>query len=152
MAIVAVAAAQNLLVAYPGLAGDGPPLRAYLPMADDQRRRALGADGSPAPFLDAVASVGPGEVTLFDRGAELAYLAWPPDLSRSAERIPDDVTAEQALALVNAPGVRLLIVGDDTVTGAVVRHDPARFQRLFGCASSPCAGYLRHGGVGGDHD
>ena len=141
--LVAAAAAHNIYVAFPGLTGEGPALRAYLAMSDDERRRAVGADGVPTPYLDAVARSGPGEITVFDRSAELPYLAWPPDLSRSAARIPDDVTVEQAHDLVHADGVRLLIVGDDTVTGSVVRGDPAHFERLFGCKSATCALYLR---------
>lgn len=142
-ALAAVGAAHNIWVAYPGLTGEGPPLSAYVHMTDNERRRAVGADGVPTPFLDAVAHVGQGEITLFDRSADLPYLAWPFDLSRDAARIPDDVTPAQAERLVNSRNVRLLIVGDDTVAGAVVRRDPAHFVRLFHCKSSPCAAYLR---------
>jgi hypothetical protein len=143
LVLVAVGAAHNVYVAYPGLTGEGPPLRAYVDMTDDERRRAVGADGVPTPFLDAVAHVGPGEIAVFDERADLPYLAWPPDLSRDAVRIADDAAAEEADRLVHADNVRLLIVGDDTVAGSVVRRDPARFVRLFECKSSPCAVYLR---------
>ena len=143
LVLVAVGAAHNVYVAYPGLTGEGPPLRAYTHMTDDQRRRAVGADGVPTPFLDAVARVGPGEIAVFDETAYLPYLAWPPDLSRDAARIPDDATAEEADRLVHADNVRLLIVGDDAVAGSIVRGDPDRFVRLFGCKSSTCAVYLR---------
>ena len=143
LVLVAVGAAHNVYVAYPGLTGEGPPLRAYVDMTDDERRRAVGADGVPTPFLDAVAHVGPGEIAVFDETAYLPYLAWPPDLSRDAVRIPDDATAEEADRLVHADNVRILIVGDDTVAGSIVRRDPARFVRLFECKSSPCAVYQR---------
>ena len=143
LSLVAAAAALNIYLAYPGLIGDGPPLTAYVHMSDAERRRAVGADGPPTAYLDAVARLEPGEITLFDRSADLPYLAWPPDLSRDATRIPDDVTPEQARALVHTPGVRLLIAGDDTVTGSVVRSDPAHFERLFECRSATCALYIR---------
>jgi hypothetical protein len=143
LALVALGAVHNLYVAYPGLTGEGPPLRAYAHMTDGERRRAVGADGVPTPFLDAVARVGPGEVAVFDEMAYLPYLAWPPDLSRDAVRIPDDATAEEADRLVHADNARLLIVGDYTVAGSVVRRDPARFVRLFECKSSTCAVYVR---------
>ncbi len=143
LSLVAAAAALNVYVAYPGLTGDGPPLTAYVKMTDAERRRAVGADGPPTAYLDAVARLEPGEITLFDRSADLPYLAWPPDLSRDATRVPDDVTPEQARALVHTSGVRLLIVGDDTVTGSVVRSDPAHFERLFECRSATCALYIR---------
>jgi hypothetical protein len=143
LVLVALGAAHNVYVAYPGLIGEGPPLRAYVDMSDYERRRAVGADGVPTPFLDAVARVGPGEIAVFDETAYLPYLAWPPDLSRDAVRIPDDATAEEADRLVHADDVRLLIVGDDTVAGSVVWRDPARFIRIFECKSSTCAVYLR---------
>ena len=143
LVLVALGAAHNVYVAYPGLTGEGPPLRAYVDMSDYERRRAVGADGVPTPFLDAVARVGPGEIAVFDETAYLPYLAWPPDLSRDAVRIPDDATAEEADRLVHADDVRLLIVGDDTVAGSVVRREPARFIRIFECKSSTCAVYLR---------
>ena len=85
-----------------------------------ERQRAIGADGSPAPFLDAIAHVRPGEITVFDRSAELPYYAWPFDLSRDAQRIPDDATAAEIRHIVDDPTVRMVIVGDDTVAGAVV--------------------------------
>ena len=130
---VALGAAHNLYVGYPGLTGEGPPLQDYLAMTDGQRRRAVGADGAPKAFLDAMARVKPGEVTLFDRTADLPYLAWPPDLSSSAERIPDDVTAAEAYRMVRADDVGLLIVGEDTVAGAVARDSPDLFVKLFDC-------------------
>ncbi len=140
---VALVAVQNIYVAYPGLTGDGPALRTYLGMTDDERRRAVGADGVPTPFLDAVARVGPGEITMFDRSLELPYLAWPPDLSRSAARVPDDLSAQAADRIVHDDTVRLLIVGQDTAAGEAVRRDSARFVRLFECPRSACAVYLR---------
>jgi hypothetical protein len=80
---------------------------------------------------------------VFDEMAYLPYLAWPPDLSRDAVRIPDDATAEEADRLVHADNVGLLIVGDDTVGGSIVRRDPAGFVRLFECKSSTCTVYVR---------
>lgn len=143
LGLAAVAAAQGIVLAYPGLTGEGPPLTAYRHMTQEQRQRAVGADGPPTAFLDAIDEVREGELTVFDRWADLPYLAWPSDLSRNAARIPDDVTAEQAERIVRAPDVRVLIIGDDSVTADVVRRDPERFFRLFGCKSSPCTVYLR---------
>ena len=112
-------------------------------MTSAQRQRAVGADGPPTEYLNAIAEVRPGEITVFDRWADLPYLAWPYDLSRAAARIPDHVTAEQARRIVEAPNVRMLIVGDDTVTGSVVRRNPQRFAPSLHCRSSPCTVYLR---------
>ncbi len=141
--LATLAAAHNLVVAYPGLHGEGPPLTAYVGMSQVERQRAVGADGPPTPYLDAIANVRPGEITVFDHRADLPYLAWPFDLSRAAARIPDDATVEQAERIVDAPNVRMLIVGDDTVAGSVVRRNPQRFIHQFHCKSSPCAVYLR---------
>ena len=132
---VALGAAHNLYVGYPGLTGEGPPLHDYLAMT--------AGSAAPKAFLDAMARVKPGEVTLFDRTADLPYLAWPPDLSSSAELIPDDVTAAEAYRMMRADDVGLLIVGDDTVAGAVARDSPDLFVKLFDCRSSTCAVYLR---------
>ena len=112
-------------------------------MTSAQRQRAVGADGPPTAYLDAIAEVRPGEITVFDRWADLPYLAWPFDLSRAAARIPDDVTVEQAERIVEAANVRMLIVGDDTVAGSVVRRNPQRFVPQFHCKSSTCTVYLR---------
>ena len=72
--LAALAAAHNLVVAYPGLSGDGPPLTAYVGMTSAQRQRAVGADGPPTEYLNAIAEVRPGEITVFDRWADLPYL------------------------------------------------------------------------------
>lgn len=141
--VAALAAAAGIVVAYPGLTGEGPPLRDYLHMTQAQRLRAVGADGVPTRFLDTIAAVREGEITVFDRTADLPYLAWPFDLSRDAARIPDDVDAETAKRIIEAPGVRMLIVGDDTVAGSVVRRYPQRFVPQFHCKSSTCTVYLR---------
>jgi hypothetical protein len=140
--VVALAAAQSIVVAYPGLTGEGPPLRAYVRMSLAERQRAVGADGSPAPYLDAIAKVRPGEVTAFDRTAELPYYAWPFDLSRDAQRIADDANVAQARQVVDDPRVRMVIVGDDTITGEIIRSDP-RFVYQFHCHVGTCAVYLR---------
>jgi hypothetical protein len=140
---VAAVSAHGLYVAYPGLTGEGPPLTSYVHMTLEQRQRAVGADGPPTAYLDAIARVGPGEITVFDGSMELPYLAWPYDLSRHAMRIPDHADAAAVKRIVDAPNVRMLIVGDDTVAGAVVRGDP-RYVPQFACRSAPCAVYLRN--------
>jgi len=141
--LAALGAAQGIVVAYPGLTGEGPPLTAYLHMTEAERRRAVGADGVPTPYLDTIAKVRNGEITVFDSTAELPYLAWPFDLSRNAAMIPDGVHAEQAERIIEAPGVRMLIVGDDTVAGSVVRRNPQRFIPQFHCKPGTCTVYLR---------
>lgn len=144
LGLAAAGAAFNVYASHSGLAGDGPPVSAYLDMSEADRQRAVGADGPPTRFIDAIAQVGPGEITVFDLSADLPYLAWPFDLSRSAARIPDDVTPDAAERIALDPAVRMLIVGDDTVTGSVVRRYADRFTPLFHCKSSTCTVFIRH--------
>ncbi|MCX2933964.1 hypothetical protein ORI20_27210 [Mycobacterium sp. CVI_P3] len=141
-AAAAVAAAQGLWVAYPGLTGEGPPLGAYVHMTPEQRRAAVGAAGPPGDVVALMGHLPPGAVTAFDSSVELPYLAWPPDLSRRAIRIPDDATPAQARALLTDPDVTVLMVGDDSVTARLARSD-VRFRPVFGCGPAPCTVYLR---------
>jgi len=142
-AAVAVAAAANLVIAYPGLTGEGPPLSAYPAMTPGQRQRAVGADGSPAPYLDVLAAMAPDSVTVVDSGAELPYLAWPADLSRAVLFLPDGIDGHTAEQRVLAPNVGLVMVGDDTPAGAVARRHPELLVAQFRCRSAPCTVYLR---------
>ena len=90
-----------------------------------------------------MAQLRPGEVALFDRSLELPYLVWRPDLSASAERIPDGASLEEADRLIQSDRVRLLVVGDDMPGGQAARNRPGQFSPIFGCRSSACTVYLR---------
>ncbi len=140
---LAAIAAWNLVLSYPGLTGEGPPLTAYPAMTPAQRQRAVGADGVPTPYLDAVARVRAGEVTVIDAAAELPYLAWPSDLRTGVRYLPVDADAATAERIITAPEVRLLIVGDDTAGGVAARLHPELFTELFRCRSAACGVYLR---------
>lgn len=140
--LAALFAGQGLWAAYPGLTGEGPSLSAYPRMTDVQRRSAVGADGPPARFVDLMDSLRPGAITLFDKTAELPYLAWPHDLSHVAFRIPDDVTPDRARALVDNPDVEVLMVGDTSPAGTLARAHPF-FRPAFSCGSAPCTVYIR---------
>jgi hypothetical protein len=140
--VVTLAAAQSIVVAYPGLHGEGPPLTAYPSMNLAERQRGVGPDGPPAPFLDAIAHLRPGDITVFDSSAELPYYSWPFDLSHDAHRIGDDVTVADAQRIIADPKVGMLIVGDQTAAGAAAREDQ-RFVYQFHCHTGTCAVYLR---------
>ncbi|BBZ34418.1 ArnT family glycosyltransferase [Mycolicibacterium confluentis] len=142
-AAIAVIAAGNLVIAYPGLTGEGPPLTAYPAMSPAERQRAVGASGPPIDYLDALEQMAPGEVTVIDTGAELPYLAWPADLSRAAFFAPVDLDAAGANRVLDRGDVGLLIVGDDGVLGRAARARPDLFEPAFRCRSAPCTGYLR---------
>lgn len=143
--LITVGAAQNLVAAYPGLQGEGPPLRAYLEMTDAERRRAVGAAGPPGPFIDAVQTMRAGEVALFDGSVELPYRVWPYDLSTAARRIPDGAGREEVAQLIHADDVGLLVVGEDTVAGQVVRENSGEFAVLLECPVTACVVYGKQG-------
>ncbi len=146
----AAGAAVGLVLAYPGLAGEGPPLVSYFDMSAAQRLRSVGADGRPEAFIDAHSRVKPGEWIAFDESLDLPYLAWPSDLSHGAIWLGDldlDLAAAEPMAgaarldrILEDPSVRMLIVGDlSRAAGAAPKH----FNFLFHCKSSPCSVFIR---------
>lgn len=130
--LVAATATVGLVRAYPGIIGEGPPLGEYIHMTERQRLRAVGADGSPAPFYDALERIRPGDITLFDTSLELPYLAWPPDLSTRAIRIPDDASSADADRFVGDPRVGLLMV-DGASAVAVAARKSEQFVEVYRC-------------------
>jgi hypothetical protein len=139
--LASVTAAIGLYRAYPGLTGEGPALSAYLKMTDAERLRAVGADGSPARFFDALERIEPAKTTAFDSSLELPLLAWPSDLSTRAMHIPDGVSDEDALRLVSDRNLALFIVGEGSPVAKAARQMEAAFTELFRCRSGsppPC--------------
>lgn len=137
LALAALVAAVGLWRAYPGLLGEGPPLADYLHMNEDERLGAVGADGPPGRFHDALAHVAPGKTVAFDSSLELSYLAWPSDLATRAVHLPGNTSDADAARLVADPDVSLLIVGEGSpVANAALAPEPeARFTQLFRCRS-----------------
>jgi len=134
-ALLALAATANALAlwrAFPGLAGEGPPLSAYARMTERERLGAVGADGSPAPFYAAHDRVEGAGMTAFDASLDLPYLAWPPDLSRPALRVPDLPTRAEVERIVADERVRLLMVGDASAVAAAARSSRG-FVEIFRC-------------------
>lgn len=142
-AVAAVVSGVALVRAYPGLAGEGPPLETYWRLSEAERLRAVGANGTPAPFLDALERLGPDDVTAYDASFDLPYLAWPPDLSRPAFRIPDDADDVAAKRIIEDPHLRLLVVDSASPVGLAARAQKDRFMELFHCRSSSCIVFLR---------
>jgi hypothetical protein len=132
-ACAAAAAVFGLVRAYPGLSGEGPPLTAYLHMTDAERLRAVGANGSPGPFYDAIERLGPGDETAYDAGLELPYLAWPPDLSHPAVRIPDEASAAELDAFLENHRLRLFMVDDTSPIAKAAGQQPHRFAEILRC-------------------
>ena len=142
-AVATLATALLLHRAYPALAGEGPPLADYARMNPIERERAVGADGPPRDFRDALARLGPGEGTAFDASFHLPYLAWPDDLSHASTRIPDDVDRAGAERLLDDKTVRLFIVDPRSPVAATARSRGSEFIELFQCKSSTCIVLLR---------
>ena len=136
LAVVAVAAAIGLGRVFPALAGDGPALGSYLAMDEDARLRAVGADGSPRRFYDALATLPPGSTTGFDGSLELPYLAWPIDLATKARRLPDAMTREEAERVLDDRSLSLLII-DDRSTLATAARERADLEEAFQCRTGP---------------
>ena len=137
LGFAALAAAIALYRAAPGLTGEGPSLREYVTMSERERLRAVGADGSPARFLDALAGVEPGQTVAFDSSLELPYLAWPSDLSTRAMHISDRASDAEAARIVADPKVSLLIVGEGSpvARAALETTSEPNFTQLFRCRS-----------------
>ncbi len=133
----ALAAAVGLWRAYPGLTGEGPSLGAYWRMDERDRLAAVGADGPPGRFHDALAQVEPGKTVGFDSSLELPYLAWPADLSTRAIRVPDRASASEAERIVDDPNVALLIVGEGSPVARAALESSAepKYEQLFRCRS-----------------
>jgi len=137
LGFAAAVAAFGLWRAHPGLVGDGPPLGAYARMNEGDRLAAVGADGPPGRFYDALARVERGKTVGFDSSLELPYLAWPPDLSTRAMRVPDRASEAEASHIVADPDVSLLIVGEGSpVARAALEGAPEpKYEQLFRCRS-----------------
>lgn len=137
LAIAAVAAAIALVRAAPGLAGDGPPLSAYAAMTEDERLRAVGADGSPRAFHDALRSLPDGATSGFDASLELPYLAWSSDLRTRAIHLPEGLSEDEASRLVGERDLALLIVDDASAFARVARRPDSPYREVFRCRTTP---------------
>jgi hypothetical protein len=143
-ALAGVVGVAQLVQAFPGLTGDGPPLVAYARMTDDERASAVGADGPPGPFIMARTLVGSGETFAFDQSMELPYLAWESDLRYRAVWIPDSLVSTPAIeAFFERENVRVVAAADDSPTGEWLSRRPERFLKLFQCKSAPCSVFAR---------
>lgn len=133
LAIGAVAA-FNVVVAWPGFPGEGPPLGSYLQLSWADREGAVGPDWQTA-HLDAVRDeLVPGDAAACDGSFEFPYLLWRPDLGNRVRRITTPADRESVL---RDDTVRLLVVDDR------LPLDPARWRRRFHCETDSCVVYSR---------
>jgi len=139
----AIAGAWQLAYAYPGLAGEGPPLAAYAHMSEDERAGAVGANGPPTQMIAARKLVRPGETLAFDVTFDLPYLGWTSDLAYPVVYVPDTLSSSDVGGWLDREKVRILAVADHGPAGEWARLHPEQFELLFPCRSVPCAVYLR---------
>ncbi len=143
-ALAGALALSQIVYAWPGLTGEGPPLGAYARMSDAERARAVGADGPPTPFMEARSRVGPGETFAFDQSLELPYLAWERDLRYRAVWIPDTLRTGRAVEdFLESENVRVVAVAEDSPVALWLGQNTARFPKLFQCKSAPCSVFAR---------
>lgn len=140
VAVAGLAAGVELVRASPGLAGEGPPLAAYLAMDDGARARAVGADGPPGPYLDLHRDLAAGDRLAFDASLDLFYLAWPSDQGHRALYVPDAAPEALVERVVHDPSVRVLVADDLTRLGWRAQDT---FRPAFHCRTTACTVYVR---------
>lgn len=143
-ALVGALALAQIVYAWPGLSGEGPPLSAYARMSDAERAQAVGADGPPTPFIEARRRIGPGETFAFDQSLELPYLAWESDLRYRAVWIPDTLQTSRAIEdFFVSENVRIVAAAEGSPVAEWLTQNQAAFQKLFQCKSAPCSVFAR---------
>lgn len=134
--------ALNLARSAPALSGPGPSLFSYAALSGEEREVAVGAHGSPRPFVEARRRLQPGEIALYDRAAWLPYLLWRSDAQNRVVRIRNEATLEEALRYLDDPQVQLVVAGHGSVLQAALENREAQFEWQFDCPER-CAVYLR---------
>jgi hypothetical protein len=143
-AVAGLVGLAQIAYAWPGLTGEGPPLWAYAHMTEAQRDEAVGANGSPTPFVAVRRKVGAGETFAFDQSLDLPYLAWESDLRYRAVWIPDSVSSSRSFdQFLESENVRVVATAEDSPMGDWLRQKPERFLKLFDCKSAPCSVFAR---------
>jgi hypothetical protein len=133
--------AYQLVYAFPGLTGEGPPLLAYANLSWAQREWAVGANGRPTAFVEARQRLAPGELAVYDRALWLPYLMWRSDAANRVTRIPDGASPAYVSSLLDRPETRLIAVGKDQPAHPVI-VERSEYQKLFECRE-PCTVYLK---------
>lgn len=144
VAVLAVSVAQ-VVHAWPGLTGDGPPWSAYLDMTDEERRMAMGPHGPPTDYPVAWAEVSGDEAIAFDLEFEFPGLLWSPDLKHRVEALPRKPTSDVLGEFLDARKVKVVAVGKRNAE--LLQHTPGRWERLFDCRTTTCAVFVRRGSV-----
>ena len=140
--IVGALAVQQLAYSFRGLSAEGPPLRAFFSMTEDERSIAIGADGSPLPYVLARRRIADDETFAFDSVFDLPYLAWD-QLRYRVVYVPSDVTYDEVPALLLRNRVRVIEAADASPVGHFLASHPETFVKLFSSNTVPCSVYAR---------
>lgn len=135
-------AMQQLTYAYKGLTVDAPPLFAFAHMSEAERSVAIGADGSPLPYIEAKRRIADDESFAFDSTFDLPYLAWD-QLRYRVVFIPDDLQDAEVGPFLDRWRVRVLEAKDDGPTGRYLANHPESFTKLFSSNTVSCSVYAR---------
>lgn len=130
----------NLVVAFPGFSGEGPPLYAYARMSWAQRQGATGPDRQTKDLVALRDALPADSAILYDRSFEFAYLLWRPDMANHVERIPDDADAGTLEIMFSDPRVHVVVIADPAPQAAALAHG---FSPLFHCETDTCTVYQR---------
>jgi hypothetical protein len=140
-AIVTLAMGWQLTHAIGGLTGDGPPLETYVAMSDEQRRFAVGPNGSPGDYARVWSAVGPHEAAAFDLDFEFPGLLWSPTLAFPVYAVPRTATTARELSdFLETHHVTVAAVGP---ANAERLERSGGWTRLFTCSAAVCAVYGR---------
>ena len=137
---LAAFAAFDLVVAFPGFAGEGPALYRYAAMTPGQRTVAVGPDRQTKDLVRVRDALPAGGTIAYDRSFEFAYLLWRPDLQNRVVRIPDDADAAMLAATLDHEPISIVVAADPGPTAWALAHG---FQPLFHCETDTCTVYQR---------
>lgn len=140
--LVGALATQQLAYSFRGLTAEGPPLRAFLSMTEEERSLAIGADGSPLPYVLARKRIADDETFAFDSVFDLPYLAWD-QLRYRVVYVPSNVTYDDVPALLLRDRVRVIEAADASPVGHYLADHPESFVKLFSSNTVPCSVYAR---------
>ncbi len=141
--VAAAAALWQVAYAWPGFAGDGPPLSRYAALSSSERESAVGANGSPAEWIALRRRIRPRESFAYDASMELPYLAWDSAMTYDVVWIPSALSLDAIGTLLDGRRARIVVAGDGTFTFRWLRARPEQFTPLFHCRSAPCWAFAR---------
>jgi hypothetical protein len=140
---VAGIALWQLVYALPGLGGEGPPLAAYARLTPAERVAAVGANGSPEPWISVRRRIRLNESFAYDESLDLPYLAWDARMSHRVVWIPRGRSTWEAGELLERSHARVVVAGPESPALEWLRSRPEHFVPVFRCRTASCFVYAR---------